>query len=180
MRKRRPSLLRPLPFRKFRRDETGATAVEFALVAVPFFALLFAILEIALIFFAQQVMDTGVSQAARLIRTGQAQGFEATSFKTAVCDRILALFDCDGGLRLEVRTYPDFASIDVTPPVDDDGNLRNDFAFQPGNGGDIVVVRAFYEWPTIVPGLGADMANLANGKRLLASTVAFRNEPFGS
>lgn len=168
----------PERLRIFRRDESGATAVEFALVAAPFFALLFAIIEIALIFFAQQVMDTGISQAARLIRTGQSQSMDVAQFKSEVCKRITTMFDCEGGLKLDVQTYENFASVNVGAPVED-GKLKDDqFQFKQGKGGSIVVVRAFYEWPTIVPGLGSKMANLANGKRLLSSAIAFRNEPF--
>ncbi len=37
---------------RYRRDSKGATAIEFAFVALPFFALLFAIIETALVFFA--------------------------------------------------------------------------------------------------------------------------------
>lgn len=170
---------RPGWLRSFRTNDSGATAVEFALVAAPFFVLLFAIIEIALIFFAQQVMDTGVSQAARLIRTGQSQSMDQAQFKQEVCNRIATMFDCEEGLKLDVRTYPTFADIDTSLPIED-GKLKDDsFQFKQGKGGSIVVVRAYYEWPTIVPGLGHDMGNLANGNRLLATATAFRNEPFG-
>jgi Flp pilus assembly protein TadG len=165
---------------RFRRNEDGVTAVEFALVAAPFFALVFAILETALIFFAGQVMETAVADAARLIRTGQAQTqkFDAAAFKKEVCARILGLFNCENGLMLDVRTYQSFNDVNFAKPVDDKGNLVPNFVYQPGVGGDIVVVRAFYEWPTIVPTLGVDMADLANGKRLLSAAVTFRYEPF--
>lgn len=164
----------------FGRNEDGVTAVEFALVAAPFFALVFAILETALIFFAGQVMETAVSDAARLIRTGQAQdqNFDASAFKQEVCSRILGLFNCESGLMLDVRTYQSFNDVNFDKPIDENGNLIPNFTYQPGAGGDIVVVRAFYEWPTIVPTLGVDLADLANGKRLLSAAVTFRNEPF--
>ena len=41
---------------RFARHQDGTAAVEFALVAVPFLALLFAILETALVFFTGQTM----------------------------------------------------------------------------------------------------------------------------
>src|SRR5690606_26334632 len=81
--------------RAFRRDQSGATAVEFALVAIPFFALMFAILQTALVFFAGQAMETAVANAARLIRTGQAQqqGLTAEEFKEQICTQIFTIFD---------------------------------------------------------------------------------------
>src|ERR1700758_4455753 len=61
-------------FRRFGRNRRGSAVVEFALVAPIFIALLFAILETALMFFASQVLETMNDNAARLIQTGQAQG----------------------------------------------------------------------------------------------------------
>ncbi len=63
-------------------------------------------------------------------------------------------------------------------PVDSDGNLKVPENYQTGHGGDIVVVRAYYEWPTFVTGLGNNLADMPNGSHLLVATAAFRNEPF--
>ena len=167
--------------RRFRHDEAGATAVEFTIVALPFFALMFAILETAMTFFAGQTLDTFVGNAARLIRTGQAQqaGLTEATFKDTLCSSMpFALFTC-ADISLDVKRYITFGDIDLAPPVDANGNLiKTGTTYVPGNGGDIVVVRAYYEWPVFVNMLGNDLANEGNGKHLLISTVAFRNEPF--
>ncbi|MEX0852503.1 MAG: TadE/TadG family type IV pilus assembly protein [Bauldia sp.] len=178
---RRTGKGRGLSFKRLRHDESGATAVEFGIVALPFFALMFAILETALMFFADQALETAVANAARLIRTGQAQqqGFNANDFKDEICEQVMSLFGCDADLVFDVRTYPTFEAIDLTKPVDDDGNLApGDFIYEPGNGGDIVTVRAFYEWPSFTGVLGFSLANMPNGSHLLAAAAAFRNEPF--
>jgi Flp pilus assembly protein TadG len=49
-----------------------------------FFALLFAIIEIAIVFFADQTLETVAQGSARYVMTGQAQnnGFDQTAFKT--------------------------------------------------------------------------------------------------
>jgi Flp pilus assembly protein TadG len=167
--------------RHFGRNEDGVTAVEFGFVAVPFVALMFAILETAIIFFAGQVLETAVGDAARLIRTGQAHesSMSESEFKDAVCERVFQLFDCQNGLNLDVRTSPTFDSIDLGMPVDEDGNLIvDDFDFQMGEAGDIVMVRALYEWPVLVNMLGNDLGNLGNGKHVLSATAVFKNEPF--
>ncbi len=165
---------------RFRRNQKGATVVEFALVAAPFFALMFAIIETALLFFADQALDTAVSSAARLIRTGQAQedGMSASDFKTAICDRMAGLIDCAGGLKVDVQTYANFDAISLQTPVDKDGNLHVTENYDAGHGGNIVVVRAYYEWPTFVIGLGNNLGNMPDGTHLLVATAAFRNEPF--
>ena len=160
-------------------DRSGATAVEFGLIAAPFFALLLAVLQTSLIFFASQVLETGVSDAARLVRTGQAleQEMDAQTFKEAVCNEVFGLFDCMGGLKVDVRTFEDFNSAQMGKAIED-GELKDDFIYDPGVGGDIVVVRAFYEWPIVFPLMGVSVADLNNGNYLLSAATTFRNEPF--
>jgi Flp pilus assembly protein TadG len=169
-------------FKRFRGNRDGVTAVEFAIVSIPFFGLFLGIFEVALVFFAGELIDSSVNEAARLIRTGQAQsqGFSESRFKQQICDNVYILSDCQSKIKLDVRTYKDFETTEskLAAPVDADGNLIEDFEYQLGVGGDIVLVRVFYEWPMISPNFGLGPGNLANGDRLLASTVAFRNEPF--
>jgi Flp pilus assembly protein TadG len=90
--------------RRFARDEGGSSAVEFSLIAAPFLALMFAIIETAMVFFAGQTLEAAAADSARLIMTGQAQskGFSASDFKTAVCNRIYGLFDCANGVYVDV------------------------------------------------------------------------------
>jgi len=165
---------------QFGRDQRAATAIEFGIVALPFVALTFAILETALLFFAGQTLETAVDNSARLIRTGQAQqqGMTAASFKQSICSQVGVMFDCTNGLWLDVETYPNFASIGLTPPVQNGILGTANFKFNMGSGGDIVVVSAYYEWPTFAHILGLNYANLADGNHLLAATAAFKNEPF--
>lgn len=165
--------------RCFGRDRSGATVVEFGLLALPLFALIFAILETAITLFANNALQTATGDAARLIRTGQVQqeGFTADAFRDEICSSAYSMFDC-GNLKVDVQKYPTFGSVDMSLPLDADGNLGSDVQYTPGDGGDIVVVRAFYEWPVFVRLMGHDLTNLPNGKRLLVGVAAFRNEPF--
>lgn len=167
--------------RRFRRDSKAATAIEFALVALPFFALLFAILETFLMFFADQVIETATSKGARLVRTGQAQtqNLDADQFKEQICGAMNDLFNCVDNLMVDVRTYAFFDQVDMGAPINEDNELDYDmFVYQPGEGGDVVVVRTFYEWPIHTNLLGLGLATLADGKHLIAAATAFRNEPF--
>src|SRR3954454_7454455 len=96
--------------RRFASHDDGVAAVEFGIVAAPFLALMFAIMETALVFFASQTLETAVADSARLIMTGQAQSqsFDAGQFKTSVCSKIGGLFDCAGGLYVDVKKYSSF------------------------------------------------------------------------
>ena len=166
--------------RRFRRNRRGSAAVEFALVAPVFFALLFAIIEVSIVFFASQVLETVTQDSARTIMTGQAQTASQTAaqFKTSVCNRITVLFDCLNGIYIDVQNYPTFTGVAILDPIDAGKNFTNNMKYCPGNAGDIVVVRLFYQWPLFVTGLGFNIANLTGSKRLLSATAAFRNEPF--
>ena len=166
--------------RRFGRNRRGSAAVEFALVAPVFFALLFAIIETAIVFFASQVLETVTQDSARMIMTGQAQvaGYSASQFKDYVCGKVSVLFDCANGIYVDVQSYPAFSGVSISDPIDASKNFVPSNNYSPGGPGDIVVVRLFYQWPLFVTGLGYNIANLSGSKRLLTATAAFRNEPY--
>jgi Flp pilus assembly protein TadG len=162
--------------RKLIRQQDGVAAVEFSFVAVPFFLLLFAILQTGIVFFGGQALETAVADSARLIMTGQAQTQNLTqsTFKNEVCKRIYGLFDCNK-MYVDVRTFTNF-SYSLPSPLDSDGNIQNNMVYQPGNAGDIVVVRLIYPMSVYVKLLG--LANMAGDQRMLVATAVFRNEPY--
>jgi len=162
------------------RNREASTAVEFGIRALPFLALLGAIFESALCFLAGQILDTAVADAGRLIRTGQAQasGYSQAQFTTQVCNRLYVLFDCSG-LTIDSKVYTNFTSANTTMPIDGSKNFdTSGFTYQMGGSSEIVVVRAFYQYPLYFNKLGLDLSNLSNGTRLLSGVSAFRNEPF--
>jgi Flp pilus assembly protein TadG len=160
----------------------GAAAVEFALVAAPFIALLVALFETALVFFAGRVLDVTTLQASRYIMTGQAQQSNMTQsgFATYVCNNTFALFNCSN-FMVNVQTYSSFSSATTTAPTltfNGQGKVTNTWQYSPGTAGSIVVVQVMYQWPIILGPLGFNLSNLSNGKRLLMSTAVFKNEPY--
>ena len=170
-------------FRRFRHNRRGSAAVEFALVAPIFFALLFAIIETALMFFASQVLETITQESARVLETGQAQAasYDAAAFKTnVVCPQIVALFTCNN-IYVDVKSYSSFSAMTIDSEIDATGAFTSgNLKYCPGNAGDKVIVRLFYQWPLFVTGLGYNISNLAGNQRLLVATAAFRNEPFAA
>ena len=166
--------------RRFRRNRRGSAAVEFALVAPLFFGLLFAIIELAMVFFASQVLETATQDSARMIMTGQAQNasFTQAQFKNLVCSKLTVMFDCVNGVSIDVQSYSAFGSVNVADPIDASKNFVPPNNYLPGNPGDVVVVRLFYKWPLYVTGLGFNIANISGSKRLLTATAAFQNEPY--
>ena len=163
------------------------------MIAPAFFFLMFVIAETALVFIAEQVMDNALSEAARLVRTGQAQtgtwpkpdGNEAShpmteaEFKELVCAGMSVFIDCSGDdFYLEVKSYPSFAEIDTAPPINEQEQFQAAGSFEFGGADAIVVMRAYYQWPTNNIFGALSLKNLSNGKRLIGSFAAFRNEPY--
>lgn len=167
-------------FKRFLKARKGAAAVEFALVALPFFLLLFATVETTTVFFAAQSLENATMEAARLVRTGQVQqgGISETEFRQRVCDNISFVMTCDARLQIDVRTFSSFQAVDFTDVLDEDGNYNGQFVFQPGSAGDVVLVRVFYSWPILTPVIEEALDDMAGGARLLVASAAFRNEPF--
>lgn len=173
--------------RRFRNNRKGATSVEFALVSVPFFGTLFAIIETAFSFFAAQTLETALSDATRKIFTGQVQGNAAITtadqFRdTVMCDpanRLLPVFiDCTQ-VKVDVRTVTSFNLASLTKPVVNGVYDTSDFKYDPGAAGSIVVARAVYPQPIYVSLLGtAGTIDLSGRKRILLASATFRNEPF--
>ncbi|MBI1686012.1 TadE/TadG family type IV pilus assembly protein [Caulobacter hibisci] len=169
---RRPSFGRA---RALAHDESGATAVEFALLLVPFLILFFGLFELGFVYFATLTLDEAVTGSGRQIRTGEVQttGGTAATFKTAVCKNMGLLTDmCPSALRIDVRTVSTFASTtSLTTPTNT--------CWDPGGPASLVVVRAYFDWPLIVP-LLSQALETANGKRTLTSATAFVNEPYNN
>lgn len=165
---------------RFARRDDGAAAVEFALVAAPFLALTFAIIETALVFFAGQTLEAAVSASGRLIMTGQAQtaGYSQSQFKTQVCNQIAGLFDCANKLYVNVSSYSSFGAASTSPPYTNGQLDTSKITYTPGGPGDVVVVQLYYQWPIYVSLFSNNLSNQNGGNRLLVATSAFRNEPY--
>jgi Flp pilus assembly pilin Flp len=167
--------------RRFRRDQSGATAIEFAFVAAPFFFMMFALIELGVLFVLDVALDSAVSHTGRLIRTGQAheRAMSVSEFREAVCGR-MGVFEsqCDERLLVDVRVIPRFTDEDPPDPVDENGELSDSgLLFAIGGPGDIILLSAWYPQPLFTPLISQGAERVA-GHRVLNVTTAFRNEPF--
>lgn len=173
----------------FARNDRGATAVEFGLIAIPFFAIIFAIMQSALVFWSQQILDTVLTDAVRQVYTGQFQRANGGSTGTAALDALRSvmcptgaqarttIFNC-ANVKLDVRSFASFPNGIPDPPIKD-GAMNPSFGqYQCPAPGQIALVRAVVEFPIFVTLLNPNMANL-NGNRLLMATAAFQTEPYG-
>ena len=170
----------PLPalLRHFRKSGRGSVAIEFSLVAIPFFLFLFAIIEVSLLFFVGQILDNAVSSVARQIRTGQAEvgNMDEAEFKRQVCEGMLGIGSCSANLYVDVKSQTSFSAADLSGPLDADGNMKPT-TFNRGGPLFIIFVGLFYTGRVFFD-LLTTTGQTADGKRLLSSIIAFRNEPY--
>lgn len=165
-----------------KRHREGATAVEFALVAGPFFLMMFAILELGLVFITDSVLENAMMESGRLIRTGQADDstIDAAEFKEEFCSR-MSIFesDCADRAHIDVTEIPQFSDPTLADPLENGESFdESKLGYDIGEPGSLMVVRIWYEQPLITPFLSKALSKLEDGKMLMTSTTAFRNEPY--
>lgn len=159
----------------------GAAALEFALVATPFFFLIFAIMELALVFVLSSVLENATLNASRLIRTGRVdhENISATAFKTALCGQMSVLSSgCAGRTDIDVRVIPQFRNATPPDPLANGTLNESVLTYLPGDPGSLVLVRVWYSQPLATPFLSRAVSRLNSGDAVLSVATAFRNEPY--
>lgn len=172
---------------RFLGDRRGSTALEFAMLAVPFALLVFAILESCISFAGQEVMANITDDVARQLRTGQVRKANATeaTLKSMICSRleIMVAKDCPG-LEVDLRAYPSFAAAAQAGFNIQDGEIAltgitpSTFTVSPGLAESINMLRVFYKWPVMTDFMAKSMANLKDGNTLHFASMTWKNEPF--
>jgi len=161
-------------------DERGSVAVEFAILAIPLFMTIFVIVEGALQYFVGTSLDVAVEKAGRRIRTGQAmeQKIDRSTLKSWICAEIADSFGCPSRLLLRVDVVGKITDARVLDPIDAEGNLKVDEAYNTGRSGDLILVQAFLPWPMLSSLYSLSGKTTNKGDYVLRSISLFRNEPF--
>lgn len=183
----RPSGLKRL-VRRFCANTDGATAIEFAVLAAPFLALIFIIIETCISFGGQQLLANAADDVARQMRTGQLRQVDIADgkLKQKICDRIsvLASGNCQDNLWVDLQTKNTFAEIAaIKIQYTSDGDFKTDgFKAELGPAMSKNVLRVFYKWPLLTDYV-TDIIRirLSNAKPrhgLHFAEVVWQNEPF--
>jgi Flp pilus assembly protein TadG len=185
--KTRPQPRQKGVIRRFGKNRRGTVAIEFAMLALPFFLLIFATIETCMSFAASQLLQNTVDNVTRRIRTGEFEraNINATSLKAAICDgmSLMVVDDTCPELFVDLKVYNEFADIPfgITRLSNGDVDLTG-FTVNPGGAEDKMQLRAFMRWPVISDVMKARLENIDKGsgagKILLFATMTWRNEPF--
>lgn len=160
--------------RAFRTDNSGATAVEFALVAPLLCFALLSLVEIGMLGMMQSGLDNSLVEVSRKIRTGRADGpASATSFEDQVCGNIGgSLSACRDRLTISVQQFDNFAAATGVITAAPAGQ------FNKGGPDDIIIVKADYRWPLMTPFIATAFHRDGPLSITLGSRMAFKNEPY--
>jgi hypothetical protein len=179
-------LLNRLMPKRFRRDDKGVTAIEFAIVGPIFFMGLFTIMETGLMMFTEYVLQTSVQEAARIVRTGQAQEqrLSPSLFKARICDIASLVMDCNGSLNVYMRAEPNFTALassvpsylSIGPADEADSSTPSHDCGAPSEA---VALIATYDWDFTVPFFMKFLGNRnGDNTRRMVGFAMFKNEPF--
>ncbi len=173
---------------RFRRDTSGVYAIEFGMLALPFFGLIFAIIEVSYVSFNSEQLQAAVDKAARQILTGQAQenNYTTTSsfINNLLCPstgRVLpSSWDCSK-LFVDVRTAASFTTADMTNSF-----YTGALQYCLGNPSTIVVLRVVYPLASIFPlsiynqyiGLANNVPGVSGWQHILMGSAVFKTEPY--
>jgi TadE-like protein len=168
-------------------DTRGVTAIEFAILMPIFLMGMIVVLESGFMMFTEYVLQTSVQEAARLVRTGQAQKGKLTPalFKAKICRIAGVIMNCDGKVTVYMKTEATFGALASIPSALDvgvkkaDGTTTGETKFECGGPTQAVALIATYDWDFVFPAFMSYFGNIKSKKsRRLAAYAMFRNEPF--
>lgn len=157
-----------------RTDETGAVAIEFAFLAVPFFLVLFAIMEIALVLLAAMQIEHATDTVSRRVMTGEIES-RSEAIRGALCDDINLPIDC-ASLHVDYREVASVRDFSLPQPTAGGAVDAAAFAFVTIPTPSFASLRVAYEWPIVIKPLMVFFSNLDGGKMFLTSTALVRIE----
>ncbi len=164
---------------RWQKNDDGSTAVEFALIGIPFILMVIGIIEMALMFATQSLLESSTAEAAREIRTGAVQqGGGESLFQDVLCEYADVFINCDG-LQYQIVSVDSFQDAADFPDAefDEEGDLENQ-GFDAGGVSDVVMIRIAYKYAIKTPMMQLMLTNNSDGNRILLSTVVLQTEPY--
>lgn len=177
--------------RMFWADRSGVAAMEFGIVALPFFLLVLGIISVGTYFFQVSTIEAAAQQAARAIRTGQLQQSQGAyanlttdtqkkaAFLQAFCAAAVTVSNCLTKTAIIIQSSTQFSSL-TSPSCTSGGSIvsNSSTTFSPGATSSMVMVTVCYPWAPFTGMPLAKLGGLQDGSFLVQATVAFRTEPY--
>jgi len=190
---------------RFARNKRGAAALEFAMIALPLFTMIFAVMELALVFLISISLEDAASTMAREIRVGTitppgvgatsstAAAPNLTTFKQDLCGYILLVpsTTCTNQIQVDVQPFSNFTTATLPSPISGQTFSSSGLCYGSGTPGQVVLMRVYYLWPLLTPFLLNGLENVTTYTNstggsgtgrwaAVSATEVFVNEPNGS
>ncbi|MEP2945026.1 MAG: TadE/TadG family type IV pilus assembly protein [Lentilitoribacter sp.] len=188
------------PVKRIRKSESGSTALEFGVLAIPFFMIIVATVETLVAFAGEQILVNAVDKMSRQLRTGEitfnmgrTTDLTEAEFRELFCNEINIVLSCsntissDQKLFIDLKNVVNYSDIDVGIPKVSSADYAeldtSGFGYAPGGSGSINVLRVYYKWDVTVDLIRPYITNIRPGAEgseyyLMVSTTAFRNEGY--
>lgn len=188
------------PVKRIRKSESGSTALEFGVLAIPFFMIIVATVETLVAFAGEQILVNAVDKMSRQLRTGEitfnmgrTTDLTEAEFRELFCNEINIVLSCsntissDQKLFIDLKNVVNYSDIDVGIPKVNSADYAeldtSGFEYSPGGSGSINVLRVYYKWDVTVDLIRPYITNIRPGAEgseyyLMVSTMAFRNEGY--
>lgn len=188
------------PVKRIRKSESGSTALEFGVLAIPFFMIIVATVETLVAFAGEQILVNAVDKMSRQLRTGEitfnmgrTTDLTEAEFRELFCNEIKIVLSCsntissDQKLFIDLKNVVNYSDIDVGIPKVNSADYAeldtSGFEYSPGGSGSINVLRVYYKWDVTVDLIRPYITNIRPGAEgseyyLMVSTTAFRNEGY--
>jgi len=154
-------------------DEKGQALVEFALTALVLISVLFAIIDLAMMFYVNLTMQHAVREGARYIITGQTG--TSSDRRSALIQKIK---DTSCGLYNKNALAEKNPTVSVLTPanVSTFTNYTGNQVLDTGKPDQVIIVRLTYAWPTLTPMLNPFFTN---GRYTFTASATMKNEQWG-
>ncbi|WP_196260769.1 TadE/TadG family type IV pilus assembly protein [Pelagibacterium limicola] len=156
-------------FHLWLRDKRASVAVEFAILAWPFFLIVAASVELGVKSFIQAELDRVLADTTAALSILASDAYDSRTYvENTICSMSGPVLDCNS---LEI------GAVVVRGRLFDYRNLSLAGQWNPGCGGDVVLIELTYPYTDIImPFAVADIVETGEGKRYRSRTV-LRREP---
>ncbi len=151
---------------------SGAAALEFAIVSVPFFGLLIGMASVTLNLYLQFALDYALQQAVRQIQLGLVPATTtAADFTGNTFCPIYQVFAPCTGILVSVQPVADYTAPVIT-------TAASPVTFCTGVPGQLMYARAVYQAPVLssIYSTAATIVGPGTSGSLIVSAAAFANE----
>ena len=175
-----PTLFRR--FRRFARQDRGASTIEFVIWFPFFFVLVCSSIESGLMMTRHVMLERGLDITVRALRLGLWTAPDHDDLKRAICESALIIPECQESLSVElvpVSTATWALPTGAVTCTDRSEEIQPVTQLIPGISNEMMLIRVCSKFSPFFPitGLGMNMPRDGAGNYALVSASAFVNEP---